>query len=350
MNNADPVSITLQAWADRELSGWRRRGLRRIDVERHIHEAAARRPDVRLYRFADGRVTQQPMHPDAPGDDEHTFRAGLYLRLFESVLPLLPPGLRTTICVGVEDRVLLPLTVPVFGFQRAKHEPTALLPDIDMLLNNFHEDEVFHDRVPYVDKIPCAVFTGSTTGSMIDLECARTFATPRLRAAKFFEGNPDVDFRLPGIAQCTEEAKRFLERQRFCQASRLSWSDQFRSRFLISMDGNGATCSRVAIALASHGVLLKYNSDHTLYYFNALVPNEHFLPVEKDADVLAVIAREHADPWSYADIPKAANAFVARYLTRGRVMEYTARLIASYAEMLDDAAEALSPASAQRLA
>jgi hypothetical protein len=344
------VGATLQAWVDAALAHWRGLALRRFPVERHFHSLADRAPNLRLYNFAEGGVTLQALEAGRWIDPALSLRAEAYLRFFADVARLLPGDINTTLCVCVGDLVGT-YPVPVFGFQKRDGDATLLLPDIDFLINDFYESDGFRDGTPYGDKQPRAVFAGATTGEMIDEAKARAFATPRLRAAQFFLDKAEVDFRLPVVAQCVTEAARvWLEAQIFCQAPRLDWAAQFASRFLISMDGNGATCSRVAVALGSNSVLLKYRSDYVLYYFAGLVPHVHYVPVAEDGDVLAVIAAENASPGRYAAIPPAANAFARSYLTRACVLDYTARLVAAYAAMLGEGDDAESPVPARRVA
>jgi hypothetical protein len=334
MSAEDAVGQTLQNWADRELDAWRGRKPRRMATERAVQALADRDTGIRLYRFAERDVKLQPLKPGQPAHEGHEFRAKVYLRLFRAAAALLPPDLTTTIAMGLEDRVLPPFDEPVFGFQRRVDEPTPLVPDIDMVMHDYYQDDCYRDPVSDEDKAPHAVFAGSTTGAIFDLKTAQSFALPRLRAARFFEHVPEVDFLLPGISQCTEDARAFLEAQSFCQYDRLTWHEQFRSRFLISMDGNGATCSRVAVALMSRSTLIKYDSDHILYYFPALIAHQHYVPVSDDFQVLAIVAAGRQNPGRYAAIASAANAFAATYLNRARVLDYTARLITSYAGML----------------
>jgi hypothetical protein len=333
---ADAVGATLQDWAERELAFWRAQALRRFPVERALHGLSDRRPALRLFHFAGGEVSLQPKLGSWVNESLEG-RARLYLAFFREAAALLPRDFSTTICVGLEDRVIGRFDVPVFGFQRTAREHTPLLPDVDLLGNDFHTAAKFRDTLAYADKAPRAVFAGATTGGRIDVEKARAAALPRLRAARFFQDEPDVDFRLPEIVQTADDAARaVLAAEPFCRRDRLSWHEQFQDRFLISMDGNGATCSRVAVALASNSVLLKYESEHLLYYFPALIPHVHYVPVAEDADVLMVTAAEAAAPGRYAGIPPAANAFAALYLNRARAVDYTARLIMAYGAALSE--------------
>jgi hypothetical protein len=123
------------------------------------------------------------------------------------------------------------------------------LPDIDFLVNDFYRDQSFIDTVPYEKKTARAVFSGSTTGGHITPSVACTLSLPRLRAAGYFQGNDRVDFRLPNIVHATPEAQTLLEAMPFCRKPRLDWKEQLQRRFILSIDGNGATCSRVVIGL-----------------------------------------------------------------------------------------------------
>jgi hypothetical protein len=200
--------------------------------------------------------------------------------------------------------------------------------------------------VPYLAKVPRAVFAGATTGGSNTVEGIVSAPLPRIGAAAFFDGRLDVDFRLPRIVQYADEAARaLLEQQPYCQRPELQWSEQFQSRFLISMDGNGATCARVAVALASNSVLLKYQSEQTLYYFDGLVPHVHYVPIATHQDVLDVLAAERIEPGRFYPVAEAGRVFASQYLTRARATEYMARLLTGYAQMLGegDAAQPHTP-------
>ena len=330
----DPISATIQSWVDRELAPWRGQNLVRTQLERQLYNFCRRAPTLRLYRFASGTVAMQPRIEQGPPNFAQEDRAQHYLTFFRGVAGLLPRGFNAMICISVHDKVMGP-KLPVFGLQRAAGENWLLMPDIDFLINKFHEEAQFKDTLSYAGKIPRAVFAGATSGGMHTVERVLAAESPRLRAAVFFDGRLDVDFRLPSIVQCLDEdARSLLAAQPYCQRPVLPWAEQFRSRFLISMDGNGATCSRVVVALASNAVLLKYRSDDMLYYFDGLVPHVHYVPIARDEDVLAVLAAERLEPGRYLPVAEAGQAFAAQYLTRERVSEYMARLLIGYAAML----------------
>jgi hypothetical protein len=331
---ADPISATIQSWADRELAPWRTRNLVRTQLERQLYNVCRRAPSLRLYRFAAGTVALLPRAEHGPPHAGQEDRARHYLNFFRDVASQLPRDFNAMICISLHDKVLGP-KLPLFGLQRSADETWLLMPDIDFLINRFYEEAQFKDTLPYGGKVPRAVFAGATSGGIHTVERILSAATPRLRAAAFFDGRLDVDFRLPNIVQCADdEARALLEAQPYCQRPVLQWQEQFHSRFLISMDGNGATCSRVAVALASNGVLLKYHSEDMLYYFDGLMPHVHYVPIARDQDVLDVLAAERREPGRYLPVADAGRSFASQYLTRERVTEYMVRLLLGYAAML----------------
>lgn len=342
--DVDPVTATLRRWARDELRHWQRTDCRRVPLEEKLRDLADRSPSMRLYRFENNQVALLPPVAGASDRDAKTARAELYLGFFRSVAERLPGELTATICVCPRDRPADAGDLPVFRFQRASADGSPLIPDVDFLACDYYQAPDYRDVLPYDRKAVAVIFSGSTTGAQIDEATALACDTPRLRAARVFEHQPGVDFRLPEIVQCRDdEARSILAGYGFCRRPRLTWQEQFQRRFLLSIDGNGATCSRVAIALASQCVLMKYDSDFSLYYFRAMQPYRHYLPVRTEADVLAHLDEEVKRPGRFAAIARAGTALARRYLTRRRIEEYMALLIEEYARLVDEAAGALPP-------
>ena len=96
------------------------------------------------------------------------------------------------------------------------------------------------------------------------------------------------------------------------------------------MDGNGAAFSRVAVALKSRSVLLKYDSPRELYYFPGLVPWLHYIPIATDQDIVDVVRIEREHPGYFRYAADAGRRFFRTFLNRGAVMSYASRLIEMY--------------------
>ena len=189
------------------------------------------------------------------------------------------------------------------------------------------------------------MFSGSTTGGHITPSIARALSLPRLRAAGYFQGKERVDFRLPNIVQAGPEAQAILETMPFCRKPLLDWKEQLQRRFILSIDGNGATCSRVVIALLSNSVLLKYDSDNIMYYFEGLQRWVHFVPVTDDSDVENIIDMEASESALFKQIAASGRRFVLTHLNRAAVLEYTRQLLTLYGESFSSSAWVHCPTS-----
>ena len=238
---------------------------------------------------------------------------------------------------SVNDAPISNADAPVFAFQKPAGANTVLIPDVDFLHSNFYIPPDYRDHTPYPEKMDRAIFAGSTTGGRtITTQDVLELAIPRLRAGVFFKDSDQVDFRIPRIVQCETAAVAEMIGELGIDNRHCSWPEQFQHRFILSMDGNGATCSRVVIGLLSQAALVKYDSPCLLYYFGALVPWQHYIPVAEDADVEAVVNAERRHPMIFASIATAGTDFARRYLGREGVCAYTAELLHLYTSCLSD--------------
>ncbi len=321
----------LSRWALSELAPWRLNPPSRADCHAAWTTLNETDPTVFLFQIANRTVTVAAK-PETPAiKDGAILRMQAYHRFLHAAAERLDARYSATLALCVADRFRAAPAVPVFCFQKTQGSRIVLLPDLDFLTSNFHAGEGFQDTRAYAEKSHTAVFAGATTGGMITPEIARNCSLPRLRAARFFHGHQRVNFLLPAIVQCTTpEAARLLREMPFCRPGRIDWKAQFNSRFLISMDGNGATCARVAIVLRSNSVLLKYASDEVLYYFHGLQPWRHYVPVDRDESVDRILDLDAWRPGLLESIAQAGADFARTFLTREAATAYTAELLNLY--------------------
>ena len=342
------IDDVLMGWALREAAPWQFRPVSHADAHRIFDWQNESVGWIAQFTFCDGQVTVRPKPAHLHVSDLARYRCEKYLEFFRSVAPLLPPGFRTTLCMGLGDDLPSQYDVPMFCFQKRRGWNVVLLPDVDFLSHDFYVGTREQDRLAYEEKLEGAVFAGSTTGALITAEIARDLSTPRLRAAKFFDGSTKVDFRLPNVTQCASpEVEAMLREHAFCSSPGLDYQEQLRRRMLISMDGNGATCSRVAIALHSNSVLLKYESEQQLHYFAGLQPWVHYVPIARDEDVEHVVDMEARDPALFARIAANGRAFAQAYLGAASARRYTAMLLRLYEASFSDTAAPLRPPKKQ---
>jgi hypothetical protein len=103
----------------------------------------------------------------------------------------------------------------------------------------------------------------------------------------------------------------------------------------------------VAIALHSNSVLLKYESDELLYYFQGLQPWLHYIPIAAEPDIERALDLDAWSPETLETIAQQGQVFARRFLTRTAVTAYMAQLLQLYAVCFTDAA-ARPPAAPSR--
>jgi hypothetical protein len=254
-------------------------------------------------------------------------RALQYLEFLSQAILHKNLSLDFEIAFKVGDEPIKSFDVPSFAFQKMEFSPEILLPDIDIINPDLHHFQA--DEIPYGQKLTKAVFVGSTTGMRHTAESVMSLENVRLKNGVFFKDEPLVDFNLPNIVQCTDEVKSLIIQLGINQ-SRIEWSEQFKNKFIITMDGNGATCSRVFIALKSNSVLMKYASHHQLFYFPFLRAYEHFLPIYNPMDVLHFINMEKQLSHVYQEINANAKQFSNDYLCMESLIDYTSQVLMGY--------------------
>lgn len=334
----------LRSWCLRELAFWLGAKLSGSAVADGFAEANRTLKSVFLVDIS-GRTAHVRDKPtfyhrtelDDP-DSPHSAidRINRYKRHIEEALAQYGLDLETVIAIDIGDKPHARVDTPIFGFQKERSSPAILLPDIDFLRENFYRNPAFLDQTPYEQKSTSAIFVGSTSGGgLITMQAVRNLSVPRIRSAVYFKGNQDVEFRLPAIVQCDSVETEDLIRSLGICGDRVAYVAQFHHKFIISIDGNGATCSRIAVALRSNSVLLKYESPNVLYYFDRLIPWVHYIPIFQDRDVQNAIALERESPGIFASIAQASTEFCTRFLSSSMINRYTATLLTMYAASLD---------------
>ncbi len=332
---------TIAAWSAAQLAPWRQSRLSVRAVTAALDALNAEIDHIFLFDFADGAVRVRPKpHYDeaemAGGAGALVWRARQYRAFFELVAQRSGLHGRFTLGMTMEDYLHRRFDVPVFGFQKRAGSNQILVPDIDAVRSGFYAD-VPDDPVAYADKRIMAVFVGSTTGEYHSVESVAARTCQRLRAGLFFRDVDEVEFRLPQIAQClSAEAEQAIRALGFGEG-RMEWREHLDYRFLLSMDGNGATCSRVAMALKSNSVLVKYESPFSLYYFPGLIAGRHFLSVGADQEVVDLVRREQDSPGLFHPVAREGRAFFDAFLTLQPSIAYTAQILSGYSDRFGSA-------------
>lgn len=345
------VARTLGRWAEAELAPWRGMSLDKAAVEDRLRDEARRNGQICLYRLRDHDVSFAPfttMHRPHLLDPRHGdgFRAHRYLHHLREVVRSHRLAGSALVGVFLADYQLARPRAPVFCYQKPRGGRALLLPDIDLLTDDYCDtpDGRYDDPVPFADKRPQAIFVGSTTGTeRLTLRDVETRANARLDAALFFREQADVTFHLPNIVQCDGPPTRAAIAALEVGGRRWSWAEQQGFRYMLSLDGNGATCSRVAAALHGHQVLAKYASPFQLYYFRGLEPWRHYVPINGHGDVLDLVAEATTAYRLHRRIAERSSAFAKRFLRRAPILGYSALLLSRYIHLFGEGGPAPAP-------
>jgi hypothetical protein len=302
----------------------------------HLHE---NHPSIFIYDVRGASVLARRKTGAAARHDVSAFDARMYDKrinhygtLLAHVLQHRGGARRFSLAIDLADIPHDDANVPVFGFQRLQGAGNPLLPDVDFFHHGWYLDD--HDTLPYAAKSISACFVGASTGRpLLSTEDVRRHASERLSLAFEFRASPRVQFKIASAVQCVDEQAQALLRSQPYFSAPIAWQQQLMHRFLISVDGNGATCSRVVKALRSNSVLVKFASAYELFYFPLLKAGEHYLPASTAADVERCIDDELAQPGRHAEVSAAASAFARRVLVAPSVLAYTGMLLTRYAAL-----------------
>lgn len=305
------------------------------DLNRHsisTYVLSVRGREVRLWDKGD--VSYAGVDEVTRRHEQRSFlkRAQMYRAFVQTVLARGSLNESFDLALNVTDIPDDATELPIFGFQKLRGGHHLLLPDVDFFHSKWYLDE--RDAVSYEEKSISACFVGSSTGGLLSEDGIRNGETPRLRAAAYYHGHPQILFRIANAVHCvSDEARALLESQPYF-GGQMGWQDQLGHRFLMSMDGNGAACSRLVKGLLSNSVVVKFDSPYDLYYFPALRLGGDMLLAKSEADVERFVEAELECPGTFKDVAESGQRFVQKYLTIHSVMDYTERLLESYASLV----------------
>lgn len=289
--------------------------------------------NVFIVDFNNGIITVRPKnnpHVAAlPGSLEY-IRIKIYLDFISAVVNSYQLNECFTIALCVGDIYHDTIDFPVFGFQKKPASRLILMPDPDFMQLNFYQETSIEED--HNNKLEEVVFCGSSTGKMLSVSDILSDNSERLRYAEYFRAHQNITVKIGAATQClSDEAREMLERKSYFQS--ISWNDQLKRKYILSMDGNGATCSRVVLTLKSQSVLLKVESDHSLYYFVGLRPFKEYIPVKSPEDLEELFTKISRSSINTKKIVDDANKFYRNFLNRVGVEEYTYYLLSLFAEL-----------------
>lgn len=189
--------------------------------------------------------------------------------------------------------------------------------------------------VPFRDRIPTAIFRGSSTG------CGTTVDTnPRLQLAYLStlqRRHQGVLLLDAGITKWQLRPRKLINQpylQTIDRASlpfglvpEMSPEQQARYKYVVNVDGH-TSAFRLSLELSMGSVILLQHSKYRTWYRPYLKPYEHYVPLESDlSDLFDQIrwCREHEAECE--EIARNARRFYETYLTRSAILDFMQNLM-----------------------
>lgn len=326
----------IDAWVDGEFRYWSEIFQGVGAFEREFERLNIFYPSIFVLDIRCGHVAVRHKPGQIAGDGSVIKNTGEVERVFlyrdhiEQAIALFCPAIDVTIAIDTHDIPLYRGPAPVFSFQKKSGSRAILLPDVDFMYHYGYQQN--YADVALEEKRPLAIFAGSSSGGgILSTEDVELDRSERLGLARDFANSQNVIFRICKAVQCdSPETADHLSRKGYF-GSLISWEEQLKFAFLLSVDGNGATCSRVVNSLRSRSVLLKMASHYSLYYFRGLRAWEHYIPVDCAEDVEDVIELYKNGSLDVEPILDEANLFFQNFLVKEQVQYYTASILEKYA-------------------
>lgn len=221
--------------------------------------------------------------------------------------------------------------------RREKARYTVLIPDQLCLSESWYKDsrEILEGDISWEKKVPVAIWRGwlSDTGEPSDGHLASNYdQTPRFAICKIGSAHPEcIDAGFTNLD--SKEMESIAKNLKFLK-SPLSKREHLLGKYLPVLDGHMCTYPGYQWRLLSHSVCLKQESDQVQWFYKALQPYVHYIPVKNDmSDLVEKInwAKEHDQ--ETAAIAERARDFALKNLLFEDVYFYLHLALQKYSEL-----------------
>lgn len=208
---------------------------------------------------------------------------------------------------------------PVLVSAKLKNTPNApLIPDWRSIGHWWMSDikTVKKARIPWEKKRPFALWRGGLTKEVRYTLCQLSLERPDL-----------LDARLSSAPESEEEKRRCA----LIMGDRSSWEDFLSCKYLPYVDGVMCAAPALQWRLLSGSLTFKPDSDEIQWFYGALKPHVHYVPVKSDlSDLIEKIewAKTHDD--ECREIAEKAYQFAKENILYHDVLNYFSLVLKRY--------------------
>lgn len=218
------------------------------------------------------------------------------------------------------------ISLPVLTFAKKNtSKGPILIPDFEMIEGYQSLDQELDqgiNEVPWDEKKNMSFWRGSSTGGTYNIENYKTM--PRVQLSYMSLKHSElVDARISKLVQCTEEISRKLHEEKLVGAAS-PIRDHLKYKYLIDIDGNSCTYSRLYWILRSNCVPLKHKSPNIQWYYGGFKNNQNicFFSLDEEPSITTQIEfLAQNDDLAY-QIATESSLFCRTYLNKMYATSY----------------------------
>ncbi|MCH9631584.1 MAG: hypothetical protein S4CHLAM37_16080 [Chlamydiia bacterium] len=237
----------------------------------------------------------------------------------------------------LQDSLSFDTAGPIMTFAKNKNaKNTIAFPDFEAvrgyhLLNR--EIKAASSKYPFDQKIEKVFWRGTSTGGHYTEQNWNTF--PRAIAALTSNSHPDlVDAKLTNLVQIQDPSVYKHMRKNRLKGSHATKDEHIQYKYLLDVDGNSCTYSRLYWILLSNSTCLKQITSDEQWYYAGLKPGYHYIPLKEDlSDLIEKVTWAKSHPKECEQIAKNATVFAETQLGYFDILKYIYLLLNEYAKL-----------------
>lgn len=229
-----------------------------------------------------------------------------------------------------------PNLAPLFVFSKNKYSKSmVLIPDLDALMGygKLTRNILSQNKLTsWASKKNQAFWRGSTTNGIYTSNNWKSF--PRAQLVLLSLKHPSlIDAKFVTFVQGAESCPEMLARPELVGHS-ITPQDSLIYKYLIDIDGNTCAWSRLYWTLLSNSVVFKQVTDNIEWYYCAIEPYKHFIPIKADlSDLPNQIIWAKKNDRKLKRIAKSSTKFVQKNLNQEMIYLYFYLVLKRYAEL-----------------
>lgn len=230
------------------------------------------------------------------------------------------------------DHPDVPIPVLTYSKDPAIGSRSVLIPDSEALEGNYvllHQVQHGISEFPWKKKKELAFWRGATTGGRYTKENYKKL--PRTKLVDLSKQHPEIiDARFTTIITESDEVKEGLKSY---LATPVSVFSHLQYKYQLLIDGHCSAFSRAYWQLNSKCLTFKQDSPYVQWFYGALKPNVHYIPVKRDlSDLLLQIQWAKKHDKDSRRIAKNAHIFFHEHLLRDDIYYYLYLVLQEYAK------------------